>query len=164
MSFGLCLTGEQGLFVCYCNLVSIVSEYLVWLPNFLVPPLHSTFYITMFIILICVSYITCDKINYIIYYYLSGTWLSGGLGSPGLTVVIDDLKGLFHPKEFYDSTILTCRLYILTIVTNFFVNCFICTWICFIFIWIMFNIWILKFWKTFLKKKKSHCSEDTSAL
>ena len=32
-----------------------------------------------------------------------GTWFSGGLGSAGLTVGLDDLKGLFQPKRFYDS-------------------------------------------------------------
>ena len=32
-----------------------------------------------------------------------GTWLSGGLGSVRLTVGLDDLKGLFQPKQFYDS-------------------------------------------------------------
>ena len=31
-----------------------------------------------------------------------GTWHSGGLGSAGLMVGLDDLKGLFQPK-FYDS-------------------------------------------------------------
>jgi len=36
----------------------------------------------------------------------SGTWFSGGLGSARLMVGLDDLKGLFHPKWFYDSVIL----------------------------------------------------------
>ncbi|KAK4811143.1 hypothetical protein QYF61_019774 [Mycteria americana] len=35
-----------------------------------------------------------------------GTWYSGGLGSARLTVGLDDLKGLFQPKRFYDSMIL----------------------------------------------------------
>jgi len=30
----------------------------------------------------------------------SGTWLSGGLGSIGLTVGLGDLKGVFQPKRF----------------------------------------------------------------
>ena len=30
-----------------------------------------------------------------------GTWFSGGLGSVGLTVGLDDVKGLFQPKQFY---------------------------------------------------------------
>lgn len=29
----------------------------------------------------------------------------GGLGNVGLTVELDDLKGLFRPKQFYDSKI-----------------------------------------------------------
>jgi len=32
-----------------------------------------------------------------------GSWFSGGLGSVRLTVGLDDLKGLFQPKQFYDS-------------------------------------------------------------
>ena len=32
-----------------------------------------------------------------------GTWFSGGLGSGRFTVGLDDLKGLFQPKQFYDS-------------------------------------------------------------
>ena len=32
-----------------------------------------------------------------------GTWFTGGLGSAQLTVGLDDLKGLFQPKQFYDS-------------------------------------------------------------
>ena len=32
-----------------------------------------------------------------------GTWFSGGLGSVTLMVGLDDLKGLFQPKRFYDS-------------------------------------------------------------
>ena len=32
-----------------------------------------------------------------------GTWFSGGLGSARLKVGLDDLKGLFQPKQFYDS-------------------------------------------------------------
>ncbi|KAK4831021.1 hypothetical protein QYF61_014909 [Mycteria americana] len=31
------------------------------------------------------------------------TWFSDGLGSVRLTVELDDLKGLFQPKQFYDS-------------------------------------------------------------
>jgi len=31
-----------------------------------------------------------------------GTWFSGGLGSVRLTVGLDDFKGLFQPKRFYD--------------------------------------------------------------
>ncbi|KAK4830495.1 hypothetical protein QYF61_011408 [Mycteria americana] len=31
-----------------------------------------------------------------------GTWCSGGLGSVRLMVGLDDLKGLFQPKRFYD--------------------------------------------------------------
>jgi len=31
-----------------------------------------------------------------------GTWFSGGLGSVRFTVGLDDLKGLFQPKLFYD--------------------------------------------------------------
>ncbi|KAK4815132.1 hypothetical protein QYF61_017573, partial [Mycteria americana] len=34
-----------------------------------------------------------------------GTWFSGGLGSARLTVGLDDLKGLFQSKQFYDSMI-----------------------------------------------------------
>ena len=33
------------------------------------------------------------------------TWFSGH-GGVGLTVGLDDLKGLFQPKRFYDSMIL----------------------------------------------------------
>ena len=32
-----------------------------------------------------------------------GTWFSGGLGSVRFMVGLDDLKGLFQPKRFYDS-------------------------------------------------------------
>ena len=32
-----------------------------------------------------------------------GTWFSGGLGSVRFTVGLDDLKGIFEPKRFYDS-------------------------------------------------------------
>lgn len=32
-----------------------------------------------------------------------GTWLSSGLGSIRLMVGLDDLKGLFQPKQFYNS-------------------------------------------------------------
>ena len=32
-----------------------------------------------------------------------GTWFRGGLGSVWLTVRLDDFKGLFQPKLFYDS-------------------------------------------------------------
>ena len=32
-----------------------------------------------------------------------GTWFSGGLGSARVMVGLDDLKGLFQPKRFYDS-------------------------------------------------------------
>lgn len=35
-----------------------------------------------------------------------GTWFSGGLGSATLMVGLDDLKGLFHPKQFDDSMII----------------------------------------------------------
>ncbi|KAK4832564.1 hypothetical protein QYF61_024064 [Mycteria americana] len=35
--------------------------------------------------------------------WCSGTWFSGGLGSVGFMVGLDDLKGLFQPKRFYDS-------------------------------------------------------------
>ena len=35
-----------------------------------------------------------------------GTWFSGGLGSIRLTLGLDDLKGPFQPKWFYDSMIL----------------------------------------------------------
>lgn len=35
-----------------------------------------------------------------------GTWFSGALGSAGLTVELEDPKGLFQPKRFYDSVIL----------------------------------------------------------
>lgn len=35
-----------------------------------------------------------------------GTWFSGGLGSVGLTVGLDDFEGLFQPKRFCDSMIL----------------------------------------------------------
>ena len=40
-----------------------------------------------------------------------GTWFSGGLGSARLTVGLDDLKGLFQPKLFYDSMILYLDIY-----------------------------------------------------
>jgi len=33
---------------------------------------------------------------------LLGAWFSGGLGNVGLVVGLDDLKGLFQPKWFYD--------------------------------------------------------------
>ena len=33
-----------------------------------------------------------------------GTWFSGGLGNVRLTVGLDDLKGLFQSKRFYDSS------------------------------------------------------------
>lgn len=33
----------------------------------------------------------------------SGTWLSGGWGSAGLRVRLNDLKGTFQPKQFYGS-------------------------------------------------------------
>ena len=42
--------------------------------------------------------------------FRSGTWFSGGLGSVRLTVGLDDLKGLFQPKRFYDSK-LSSNLY-----------------------------------------------------
>ena len=32
-------------------------------------------------------------------------WFIGGLGSVRFTVGLDDLKGLFQPKRFYDSVI-----------------------------------------------------------
>ena len=32
-----------------------------------------------------------------------GTWFSGGLGRVRFTVGLDDLKGLFQPKQFCDS-------------------------------------------------------------
>jgi len=32
-----------------------------------------------------------------------GTWFSGGLGSVSLMLGLDDLKGFFQPKLFYDS-------------------------------------------------------------
>lgn len=35
-----------------------------------------------------------------------GTWVSGGLGSAGLAVGLDGLRGLFQPKRFHDSVIL----------------------------------------------------------
>jgi len=41
-----------------------------------------------------------------VYVTLRGTWFSVGLGSAGLMVGIDDVKGLFQPKQFYDSMIL----------------------------------------------------------
>lgn len=31
-----------------------------------------------------------------------GTWFSGELGSPGLTIRLDDLKGNFQLKLFHD--------------------------------------------------------------
>ena len=34
-----------------------------------------------------------------------GTWFRGGLGSVRLMVGLDDLKGLFQPKRFYESMI-----------------------------------------------------------
>ena len=34
-----------------------------------------------------------------------GTWFSGGLGSVTFKVGLDDLKGLFQPKLFYESMI-----------------------------------------------------------
>lgn len=32
-----------------------------------------------------------------------GTWFSGRLGNARLTVKVDDLRALFHPKLFHDS-------------------------------------------------------------
>lgn len=103
------------------------------------------------------SYITCDIINFILLLSFR-IWFSGGLGSTGLTVAIDDLKGLFQPKEFYDSTILTYLLYILTIVKNFFVNTFA------LFVYEKCSIFELKSSERPISRKKSHCSEDTSAM
>ena len=34
-----------------------------------------------------------------------GTWFSGGVGSARLAVGLGDLKGLFQPKQFYDSMV-----------------------------------------------------------
>ena len=34
-----------------------------------------------------------------------GTWFSGGLDSVRLMVGLDDLRGLFQPKQFSDSVI-----------------------------------------------------------
>lgn len=36
-----------------------------------------------------------------------GTWVSGGLVSARLTVALNDFKGLFLPKQFYDPMILS---------------------------------------------------------
>ena len=34
--------------------------------------------------------------------WLLGTWFSGGLGSAGLMLGLNDFKGLFQPKQFHD--------------------------------------------------------------
>ena len=39
-----------------------------------------------------------------------GTWFSGGLGSVRFMVGLDDLKGLFQSKWFYDSKGLGTRI------------------------------------------------------
>jgi len=37
---------------------------------------------------------------------MRSAWFSGGLGSARFVAGLDDLKGLFHPKRFYDCLIL----------------------------------------------------------
>ena len=37
---------------------------------------------------------------------MGSAWFSGGLGSVRFVVGLEDLKGLFHPKWFYDCLIL----------------------------------------------------------
>ena len=36
-----------------------------------------------------------------------GTWFSGGLGSVRFTLGLNDLKGLFQPKRFYNPMIIS---------------------------------------------------------
>jgi len=46
-----------------------------------------------------------------VYVWCLGMWFSGGLGGVRLMVGLNDLKGLFHPKRFYDSlTVITDQL------------------------------------------------------
>lgn len=46
----------------------------------------------------------CDGTCAIEWAWCSGTWFSGGLGRVRLMVLLYDLKGLFQPKWFWDSS------------------------------------------------------------
>jgi len=40
-----------------------------------------------------------------VFMWCLGTWFSDGLGSARFVIGLDDLKGLFQHKRFYDSVI-----------------------------------------------------------
>lgn len=43
-----------------------------------------------------------------------GLWLSGEIGSAGVMVGLDDLRGIFQPKLFYDCISRRPRIWVLS--------------------------------------------------